>query len=172
MKKNNYYIVLLFVFLVSASGCQKQFDENTPDPNNPVTVPPYLVLRQILNDMIVYPFDDADKFCQYVLSSYTYYGTNEYWTGSANLNYGTLRNVVAMEKEARRSAGDKTPYSALAKFFKAYFFYRYEPESGGCSHDGRITGFGKPDSQNMIRRKMFSNNHWNYSKKPIPILLL
>ena len=62
MKKNNYYIVLLFVLLVSTNSCKKQFDQYTPDPNNPVTVPPYLVLRQVLDDMIVYPFGDADKF--------------------------------------------------------------------------------------------------------------
>src|SRR5436190_23156610 len=101
MKKIISYKILLFALVLSAISCQKKFDDYTPDPNNPVTVPPYLVLRQVLNDMIVTPGGDADKFGQFVLSSYTYYGTNEYWTGSAELNYGTLRNIDAMEKEAK-----------------------------------------------------------------------
>ncbi len=122
MKKFNYYIVFIIAVFITANGCTKKFDEYTPDPNNPVSVPPYLVLRQILNDMIVYPGGDADKFCQYVLSSYTYYGTNEYWTGSAELNYSTLRNIAAMDKEAKKSGVENNPYSALAKFLKAYFF--------------------------------------------------
>src|SRR5436190_10098210 len=158
MKKNNYYIVLLFVFLVSASGCQKQFDENTPDPNKPVEVPPYLVLRQILNDMIVYPFGDADKFCQYVLSSYTYYGTNEYWTGSASLNYGTLRNVVAMEKEAKKSAGDNNPYSALAKFFKAYFFIGMSLKVGDVPMSDALQGLENPTPKYDSQKDVFKQS--------------
>jgi hypothetical protein len=121
MKKLNYYKVLLLALLLSASSCNKQYDKFTPDPNNPVEVPPYLVLRQVLNDMVVLPSGDADKFGQFVLSSYTYYGTNEYWTGAATLNYTSLRNVNAMDKEATKSVPGNNPYSALAKFFRAYF---------------------------------------------------
>src|SRR5215207_8959203 len=104
MKKYIIHIACLAVVIIAGSSCNKQFEQNT-NPNAPVSVPAYLVLRQILNDMVVLPGGDADKFCQYTLSSYTYYGNNEYWTGAATLNYGTLRNVVAMEKEALKSSG-------------------------------------------------------------------
>jgi hypothetical protein len=158
MKKNNYYIVLLIVLLVSANSCKKQFDQYTPDPNNPVTVPPYLVLRQVLDDMIVYPFGDADKFCQYVLSSYTYYGDNEYWTGSAGLNYGTLRNVAAMDKEAKKSAGEKNPYSALAKFFKAYFFIDMSLKVGDVPMSEALQGLENPTPKYDSQKDVFKQS--------------
>ncbi|MBP0443139.1 hypothetical protein, partial [Campylobacter jejuni] len=79
-------------------------------PNQPVSVPAYLLLRQVENDIMEFPAGDADKFCQYTLSTYTYYGLNEYWSGSARLDYGTLRNVVAMENEAAKAAGNNNPY--------------------------------------------------------------
>ena len=158
MKKNNYYIIPLFALLVFASSCKKQFDQYTPDPNNPVTVPPYLVLRRVLNDMIVYPFGDADKYCQYVLSSYTYYGTNEYWTGSTNLNYGTLRNVVAMDKEAKKSAGDNNPYSALAKFFKAYFFIGMSLKVGDVPMSEALQGLDNPTPKYDLQKDVFKQS--------------
>ncbi len=123
MKKYNYHIAIILALALLAGSCNKKYDQYTPNPNLPTSVPAYLLLRQVENDMAVFPGGDADKFSQYTLSSYTYYGTNEYWTGAANLNYGTLRNVVAMENEAKKASGsDNNPYSALAKFFKAYFF--------------------------------------------------
>jgi Starch-binding associating with outer membrane len=123
MKKYNYHIAIVLTLALLAGSCSKKFDQYTPNPNLPTSVPAYLLLRQVENDMVVFPGGDADKFSQYTLSSYTYYGTNEYWTGAASLEYGTLRNVVAMENEAKKASGsDNNPYSALAKFFKAYFF--------------------------------------------------
>jgi len=122
MKNIKIITILCFIVGIGAAGCKKQFNDYVNNPNQPQTVPAYLLLRQIESDMNVEPGGDADKFCQFTLSSYTYYGTNEYWTGAANLNYGTLRNVVAMETEAAKASGPNNPYSALAKFFKAYFF--------------------------------------------------
>lgn len=122
MKNIKLLLGLAFLLSVCATSCKKQFSDYVNNPNQPQTVPAYLLLRQVEADMNVQPGGDADKFCQFTLSSYTYYGTNEYWTGSANLNYGTLRNVVAMENEAAKASGPNNPYSALAKFFKAYYF--------------------------------------------------
>jgi hypothetical protein len=96
------------------SSCNKSFDTFPQNPNQPISVPPYLLLRQIENNLMVFPGDDEDKFGQYTLSTYTYYGTNEYWTGSAGLDYNTLQNVIAMEREAAKTTanpGDPTPYS-------------------------------------------------------------
>lgn len=122
MKNIKLLLGLALLLSVGATSCKKQFNDYVNNPNQPQTVPAYLLLRQIEADMPVQPGGDADKFCQFTLSSYTYYGTNEYWTGSASLNYGTLRNVVAMENEAAKASGPNNPYSALAKFFKAYYF--------------------------------------------------
>lgn len=122
MKNIKLLLCLALILGVCVTSCKKQFSDYVNNPNQPQTVPAYLLLRQIEADMPVEPGGDADKFCQFTLSSYTYYGTNEYWTGAANLNYGTLRNVVAMENEAAKASGPNNPYSALAKFFKAYYF--------------------------------------------------
>jgi len=158
MKKINYYIVLLVAVCIAASGCNKKFDDYTPDPNNPVSVPPYLVLRQVLNDMIVYPGGDADKFCQYVLSSYTYYGTNEYWTGSADLNYGSLRNVNAMDKEAKKGGVDLNPYSALAKFFKAYYFIDMSLKVGDVPMADALQGLENPTPKYDAQKDVFKQS--------------
>lgn len=154
MKKHNYYITIVCVLVLAITGCNKRFDQYTPNSNQPTSVPAYLLLRQIENDMVVFPGGDADKFCQYTLSSYTYYGTNEYWTGAASLNYGTLRNVVAMENEAKKASGDNNPYSALAKFFKAYFFIKMTLQVGDLPMTDALKGLAnltpKYDSQKDI----------------------
>ena len=84
MKKNKLFPILTLAILFIAAGCNKKFDEYSVDPNKPISVPAYLLLRQIENDIVVFPAGDEDKFGQFTLSSYTYYGTNEYWTGAAN----------------------------------------------------------------------------------------
>lgn len=156
MKKVTLYISFFsLVVLLTDTGCKKKFGEYFVNDNQPTTVPAYLLLRQIENDMVVFPGGDADKFCQYTLSSYTYYGTNEYWTGAATLNYGTLRNIVAMENEAKRASGsDNNPYSALAKFFKAYFFISMSMKVGDLPMTDALKGLEnltpKYDSQKDI----------------------
>ncbi len=141
MKKITSYIIFISAaILFMSTGCKKTFEENTVNNNQPTKVPAYLLLRQIENDMVVFPGGDADKFSQYTLSSYTYYGTNEYWTGAASLNYGTLRNVIAMEKEAGKASGDNNPYSALAKFFKAYFFVSMTMKVGDLPMSDALKG--------------------------------
>ena len=110
---------------ITASSCTKTFEKYTENPNKPTSVPAYLLLRQIENNLMVFPGGDEDKFSQYTLSTYTYYGTNEYWSGSTNLDYNNLQNISALEKEAAKASANATdlnPYGALAKFFKAYTF--------------------------------------------------
>jgi len=154
MKKYKYFTVFIFSVLIAASGCKKQYDQYTPNTNLPTSVPAYLLLRQVLNDIVVFPGGNADKFCQYTLSSYTYYGDNQYWTGSADLNYGTLRNIVAMENEAKKASGDNNPYSALAKFLKAYFFIDMTLKVGDLPMSEALKGLDNPtpkyDSQKDI----------------------
>jgi hypothetical protein len=158
MKKNNLIIAIVLAVLAIAEGCSKKFEEYTPNPNQPVTVPAYLLLRQIENDLVVLPGGDADKFGQYTLSSYTYYGTNEYWTGSADLDYGTLRNVVAMEKEAARASGEDNPYAALAKFFKAYLFVNMSLKVGDLPMSEALKGLENPTPKYDTQKEIFKQS--------------
>ena len=155
MKNNKLFTLLaLSAILVTAGGCKKNYQDLSVDPNKPVSVPAYMLLRQIENDIVVLPGGDEDKFGQYTLSTYSYYGTNEYWTGAANLNYGTLNNVVAMEKESLKTSGPNTPYAALAKFFEAYLFVGMSLKVGDLPMSEALKGVDnltpKYDSQKDI----------------------
>jgi len=117
------YIISVFLLVVVANSCQK-FDDLEADPNRSTTVPPSLVLRGVLVDMYNAPWSDEQRWNQYWCSNYNYYDNNEYWTGSANLRFTTLKNVQKMEEEAARiGLPEVNAYSALGKFFRAYFYY-------------------------------------------------
>lgn len=121
MRQIKYFFSLLF--LLALGSCQK-FDELEADPNRSTTVPPSLVLRGVLRDLYVAPWDSESQYCQYYCVNYNYYGNNEYWTGAASLRYTTLNNVVKMEEEAARiGLPEVNAYSALGKFFRAYLCY-------------------------------------------------
>jgi len=154
MKTNKLIALLFAVIVIIASSCTKTFEEYTQNPNQPTSVPAYLLLRQIENNVMVYPGGDEEKWSQYTLSTYTYYGTNEYWSGSANLDYNTLKNIAAMETEAAKSTPGVTPYSALAKFFKAYIFVNMSLKVGDLPMSEALKGLATPtpkyDSQKQI----------------------
>ena len=154
MKTNKLIILLVAIIAITVSSCTKTFEKYTPNPNQPTSVPAYLLLRQIENDIMVFPGGDEEKWSQYTLSTYTYYGTNEYWSGSANLQYNTLENVVAMENEAAKASSGVTPYSALAKFFKAYIYVGMSLKVGDLPMSEALKGLAnskpKYDAQKQI----------------------
>lgn len=129
-------IIPALALALSLTACEKSFDELEKDPNRAVNAPASLVLKGILNDMydsdnspsgfagVTYaPWDAEQRYNQFYASNYNYYATNEYnWTNTT-LNFYTLKDVLRMEAEAKRAgAADVNPYSALGKFFRAYFY--------------------------------------------------
>ena len=121
--KNLKYLLSLLAIVLAANSCQK-FDELEADPNRSTEVPPSLILRGVLKDMYNDPWSDEQRYNQYWASNYNYYDNNEYWTGSAELSFKTLKNVQQMEQEAIRiGLPTVNAYSALGKFFRAYFYY-------------------------------------------------
>lgn len=124
MKRYNFLnSTIIILVLLSIVGCQK-FDELEKDPNRPTNVPPGLVLNGVLYNMFDSPWDITQRWCQFNCCNYNYYGNQEYnWTYTS-LFYTTLKNVVKMEEEAMRiGLPEKNAYSALGKFFRAYFYY-------------------------------------------------
>lgn len=116
-------IIMLPALLVLAS-CERKYEDLEVNPNVPAAVPASLVLRGILTDMNERPWNEVQRWNQFWCLNYNYYGTNEYSWGGAPMNYFTLKNVVKMEEEAKKSgAADINPYSALGKFIRAYYFY-------------------------------------------------
>jgi len=157
MKSIRSSIILVLAAIAISTGCSKKFDQYSQNTNqpNPGKVPPGIVLKSILNSMIVYPGGDADKQCQFYCSNYTYYGNNQYWTGSAGLDYSTLNNVLAMESEAKRLAGsDNNPYHALGLFFRAFLFVDMSEKVGDLPMTDALHGISniapKYDTQHDI----------------------
>ena len=115
---------------LAASGC-KSMDEQLPNPNLPTSesaVPPSLLLPRIEYDLFNSgdggPFTQVQRWNQYTISNDSYYGgQNQYnWTNTGSL-YTVLKNVNQMDAQAVKQLGTRqNPYSALAKFFRAYIF--------------------------------------------------
>jgi Starch-binding associating with outer membrane len=124
MNLNKAFFQFGFPVLLLLGSCQK-FDELENNPNQPTNVTPGLVFNGVANSMYEPPWSLPQRWNQFTCCNYNYYGNQEYnWT-STTLSYTTLKNVTKMEAEAVRSGlSDLNPYSALGKFFRAYFFYR------------------------------------------------
>jgi Starch-binding associating with outer membrane len=123
MKNIKLFFSIIAILSIFAA-CQK-FNDLEADPNRSTSVPPSLILRGILKDLYQAPFSDDQKYNQYWCSNYNYYGNNEYAWTNASLSYTTLKNVQKMTEEATRAGAPAVNgYSALAKFFNAYFYYQ------------------------------------------------
>ncbi len=148
--------IILFVL---ATGCKKKFEDYSQNKNLPLEVPPGLVLKSILNDMYISPGGDEDKADQFIVSNYTYYGLNQYSTGSATLNFGTLRNVLSMEKEARRLAGsDNNPYHALGLFFRAFYYVKMTERVGDLPLSEALEGANNPAPKYDTQKDIFKQS--------------
>src|SRR5437867_13336958 len=159
MKTLKYQTLWVLAIFVLAAGCSKKFEDYSANKNLPLQVPPGLVLPTILNDMVVFPGGDDDKACQYIVSNYDYYGLNEYWSGSASLSYGSLRNVLAMESEARRLAGsDNNPYHALGLFFRAFFFVNMTMKVGDLPMTEALQGLNNPAPKYDAQKDIFKQS--------------
>lgn len=116
--------IVLFTMIISMvfTSCQ-DFEDLEKDPNRPGEVPPSLVFTNVLNNVYYSPWGDEHRWNQFWCSNYAYYDDQEYdWT-TTSFNYTQLNNVEKMIAEAKRvGMADNNPYSAIGKFFKAYFF--------------------------------------------------
>lgn len=121
--------ILTFIALTGAviSSCNKKYDDYAINTNKPSQTPPSLVLGGVLADMNSdKPWSNVMRWNQFDCCNYNYYGDQRYDWGGADLNsYYSMTNVQQMEKEASRLGGQAVnPYTALGKFFRAWFFYR------------------------------------------------
>lgn len=158
MKINKIFTSIFAITALALSGCEKSFDELEKDPNRPVNVPASLVLQGVESDMfnnIGRPFSAEMRWNQFYCSNYNYYATNEYtWTSGSN-HYNTLKNVIKMEEEAKRAGlADVNGYSALGKFFRAFFFYEMTIRMGDLPMTEALKGIDnttpKYDTQKAV----------------------
>ena len=111
---------ILIIFLLA--GCKKSYDDLFLNPNKPTAAPASLLLNGVLNTVYDPPASMDERWGQYFTINYDYYGNNRYDFGEGTNYYSTLKNVLKMEDEATKAGlPDGNVYSALSKFFKAYF---------------------------------------------------
>ena len=144
--------------LLALSSCEKTFDQLEKDSNRAVQVPASLVLQtveyNVLNDN-GRPFSAEMRWNQFYCSNYNYYANNEYNFGAMPNQFSTLKNVIKMEQEAKKAGlADVNGYSALGKFFRAYFFDQMSKRVGDLPMTEALQGIDniapKYDSQKTI----------------------
>lgn len=125
-------IKLLAIAVILLTACNKKYDEYIKNPNRAESVPPSLNFTAIANDLnLDRPWSLVSRWNQFDICNYNYYGDQRYdWTGTS-WNYITLNNIKQMTEEAKRiGLPPVNVYSALAKFFNAFFYYRMSSLNG------------------------------------------
>lgn len=158
MKSIKKFMLLPVCLLLVLASCRKSFEDLSSNQNKPSSVPPSLLLTGILNDMYDAPNGQNEIIDQYYLYNYDYYGNNRYDFGSGNNYYSTLENVVRMETEAVKAGSPElNAYSALGKFFRAYFFIKMSMQSGDIPFNEALQGTSnlapKYDAQKVVFQK-------------------
>jgi len=156
MKKIFNIILAIFAISIIITGCKKSYDDLYPNSNKPTSVPPSLVLNGILYDLYDAPYTNYEKWDQYFITNYDYYGNNRYDFGPGADFYATLKNVVKMEEEVvARGADTVNPYAALGKFFRAYFFTKMSLEMGDIPTSQALQGFSNLTPQYDAQKDVF-----------------
>lgn len=158
MKVKNIILGLMSFSLLALSSCEKTFDQLEKDSNRAVQVPASLVLQSVeynvMNDN-GRPFSAEMRWNQFYCSNYNYYATNEYNLGQMPNQFTTLKNIIKMEEEAKKAGlAEVNAYSALGKFFRAYFFDQMTKRVGDLPMTEALKGIEniapKYDSQKVI----------------------
>lgn len=149
----------LVTLAVVLTSCEKNYDELYQNPNKPTTSTPALNLSGVLKDMLVNPSGMEERWAQYYLINYDYYGNNRYDFGTATMNYTTLSNVVKMEEEAQKLGyPERNPYTALGKFFRAYFFTNMSLKVGDVPMTDALKGVADMSPAYDTQKKVFTQS--------------
>jgi len=143
MKKILKHYLLPVLLVLTVSSCKKTFLADSINNNVPTSVPASLLLNGVLYNMVDFPDNSNEIYDQYYIYNYNYYGNNQYNFGSGDNYYTTLKNVVLMEQQAIKAGSPAVnPYSALGKFFRAYFFSKMSLEEGDIPMTQALQGLG------------------------------
>ena len=153
--KKIFQILSLVLALSSMTACRKSFDTLASDPNRATSVPANLILGNVLLEYSEGAFNSTQRWNQYYVCNYAYYGNQEYnWTGYSFNNYNVLKNIQKMEEESKKSVTAPNPYTALAKYLKAYFLYELTMNLGDIPASEALKGLNnitpKYDTQKQV----------------------
>ncbi|MES2731370.1 MAG: SusD/RagB family nutrient-binding outer membrane lipoprotein, partial [Bacteroidota bacterium] len=160
-------VLLAVLSVLFASSCNDNFEELEKNPNKPSSVPPSLVFNGILNDMFEASWNSAQRYNQFWASNYYYFDHQEYtWTTSdyrystttnAKTQYGTLKNVVKMEEEAKKATPEEAKtYAALGKFFRAYFFTNMTQRVGDIPMTEALKGLDNTTPKYNTQKEVYA----------------
>lgn len=132
MKSFGYKVLTSFCVALLLAGCQN-FDELVENKNLPTSVTPNLLLTgalEHLNDQNAwYGKQGSMSAAQFFVSTYDYYGTNNYDQAPFTRNSNSfeyvqvLENLERIDLETKRLGyKDVNVYSAMGKFLRAYYF--------------------------------------------------
>lgn len=140
MKKICLITSLFVLFILSA--CE-EMDEYRENPNNVSETHPQLLLTKIAND--AFQVEQGSESCvvQYasrmmIISDIALEEQFYTWTRGDYANYDKLRNVQKMMEEAERIESDT--YQALAKLFRALYFYDLTLTFGDIPYSQALKG--------------------------------
>lgn len=164
--KNNYIsmknikIILLLTLATAITSCKK-IDSLQQDSAAIYNAKPQLILTGLLLNIGDGPWSTDQRHNQYMVLNAEYYGGQSYnWTTGSFGEYDQLRNVVRMEIESEKAGTVGAPYTALAKFFRAYFFTRLTEKFGDIpmseALQGASNGNFKPkyDNQKQVYQQI------------------
>jgi Starch-binding associating with outer membrane len=167
MKKTNC-IIMVLTGIVLLLSCNKQIQDKQPDPNNPTSVPPGLILGTVLTDISgtgtagnlggVNSWGEVAQWDQYHCQNYNYYGDNIYsWTNGSFDPYLVLKNVVQMEKEVTsRGGASVNSYEAVGRFVRAYYYYNLTMLFGDVPQAGALEGSSNPSPSYTPQEQVFN----------------
>jgi len=160
--KKIIYLLVPVLMLLGTAGCKKSFSDLYQNPNKPASVPPYILFNGVLNNLADLPntnSNGAEIWGQYYIFNYDYYGNNRYDFGAATTFYNTLENVVRMEQEAiKLGVSPNNPYSALGKFFRAYFFIKMSMQLGDIPMTQALAGLTNLTPAYDAQKKVFQQS--------------
>jgi hypothetical protein len=143
------------------SACKKSFDTLSADPNRATSVPANLILNNVLLDFTEEAFNSTQRWNQYYVCNYAYYGNQEYsWTGYSYSGYNMLKNIAQMETEATKSVASPNPYTAIGKFLRAYYLYDLTMHLGDIPVSEALKGLDnitpKYDTQKQVFQQILT----------------
>ncbi|HWJ26198.1 MAG TPA: hypothetical protein VNS32_06625, partial [Flavisolibacter sp.] len=68
--KKYFALILPLIAGFAMTSCKKSFDSLNQNENKPLSVPAYLLLNGIVNDMYDRPYSDYEKWDQYYIINY------------------------------------------------------------------------------------------------------
>ncbi|HZK63301.1 MAG TPA: SusD/RagB family nutrient-binding outer membrane lipoprotein [Puia sp.] len=133
-KINTVWIAVLTITIFFMGSCgKKDFDINSPNPNQPSSVPPNYVLSAALTSSANLVFGGNANFANGWMGYWATYGeqspavlsyniTSDLYTGNWDAAYVILENYKFIEDQS--GTPDKAYFQAIAKIMKAFHFQR------------------------------------------------